>query len=218
MLNLFLFLLEHFISRNFLLIDFALLFIFTFYLNTIKKLEIVLSFSKFVIHGFFESVHTSHDFNTFLEFTFLLVLHFSELDILFGDGNIPRGMVEVHRSQIACWCVDDSFLLIECPSLSFDWSSRWLQLITLIFVLLSIFVLNISLCLRFCLLFSILPLILWTRIPNGFDLLYHIIPHTDHMNLSINPVTTTSDVTIKWNINLVIFCVPFILISLPSVS
>lgn len=166
-------------------------------------------------------MHASHYFNTLLELALLFIFHFGELDVLFGDSNVAGCMVEVHGTEVTCRCVDDSFLLIEGSSLPLNGSSsRFLfhiiPLILLIFFL--ILILNIPLRFLIGLLFSILPLIFRTRITNRLNLLYHIVAHTDHMDLAVDSVAAASDVAVEGNVDLVILCVSFVLISLPSIG
>lgn len=211
-------LLESFISMCLLLIINILLLI-TFNFDSLKKLEFIFSLSELVVDRFFERLHASHDFDTFFKFPFFLVLHFSELNILLRNSNVSWSMVKVHSSKIACWCINDSFLLIESSSFSFNWSCCWFQFITFIFLLIfMVLVFNIAFSFWLSILLSILPFILRTWIVNGFDFFNHIISYTNDMNFPIDSVTASSDITIEWDINLIVFCVSLVFISLPSVS
>jgi len=218
LLNFLFLLLESFISMCLLLIINILLLI-TFNFDSLKKLELIFSLSEFVVDRFFERLHASHDFDSLFKFPFFLVLHFSELNILLRNCNVSWSMVKVHSSKIACWCIDDSFLLIESSSFSFNWSRWWFQFITFIFLLIfMILVFNIAFSYLFSILLSILPFILRTWIVNGFDFFNHIISYTNDMDFSIDSVTASSDITIERDINLIVFCVSLVFIGLPSVS
>ena len=78
---------------------------------------------------------------------------------------------------------------------------------------------HITLSLRhiLLLLFLILPLILRTWISNGFHLFDKIISQANNMYFAIHSITAPSDVSVKRDVNIVLFSVPFILNSLPSI-
>ena len=218
LLNLLFLLLEWFISSCLLLIiDILLLIALNF--DSFKKFEFILSLSEFIVDRFFKRLHASHDFYTLLKLAFFLILHFSKFHILLRNCNISWSMVKIHSSQITSWCINDSFLLIESSSFSFDWSCWWFQFITFIFLLIFlILVFNITFSFLLSILLGILPFILRARIINSFDFFNHIISYTNNMDFSIYSITTSSDITIEWDINLIVFCVSLIFIGLPSVS
>lgn len=86
LLNFFFLLLEIFSSLNLLIVLFF--FILTLHFDSFKEFKVIFSLSKLIIDGFFERLHTSHDFDTFFELSFLFILHFGELNILLWNGNV----------------------------------------------------------------------------------------------------------------------------------
>ena len=150
----------------------------------------------------------------------ILILHFSKLHILFRYSYIARCIVKIHCAQITWRSINDSLLLVKCPSFSFYWGC-WLSLLIYLVILLIFFlniILKISFCLWFSLYFSLYFFILWAWIINRSNRFDHIVSNSNNVYFSINPITTSPYISIKTYINIIIFCVGFVLICLPSIS
>lgn len=128
-------------------------------------------------------------------------------------------MIKVHSSQIAGRSINDSFLLVQSPSLPFDGNSGWFLLVVIILFLplFHIFVLDVSFSLELFLFVLIILLVLRARISNAFYLLYHVISNSYNVNLAIDSIAAAPNVAIETNIYIIFLWVPLVFVGLPPV-
>ncbi len=94
-----------------ILLDLELIIV-SLHFDPFKELKLILYLPHLIVHWFFQSLHISHNLDTFLELSLLFVLHLSEFDVFFRDSNVTRSMVQVHSTKVASRGIYDTFLLV----------------------------------------------------------------------------------------------------------
>ncbi len=164
----------------------------------------------------------SNNFYTLFHLSvFFFTLYSCEFDIVMRNCHIPRTIIEIKSSKIRVWSIDDSFSLIQ--------NSSFLSFLTNLFSYVSsasklflsclvLFFLFLNCSLRFLLSIVIIFFVLRTWIIQDFNIADLKVSQSYKMNLSINSVTSTTNISTKCNINLVIFFIVTIFDCLPTIS
>ena len=192
--------------------------------HALEELELVVALLELRVYALPHVLQVPDDPHALLHVARTLVLHAGELDVVVGNGDVARVVVEVQGAQVAGRSVDYPLALVQGSLLlalfaDFGHHAFFLLLrLALVVLFLFLAVLDVSLRQVFRLFLLVILLVLRTGIVDHFDVGDLIVAESDQVDLSVHSIAAASHIAVKGDVDLIFGLVVSILNGLPAIG